>query len=207
MSIVTAPFRTTLSGVVFGLSFGEVVLLLLIAVVVIGPRNLPEMLRTLGKTVGKARRVATDLREQSGIDEILRMEGLEREVQELRKIAQGRILDVNLEEEIASSPRRRATPPPRSREYPTGGPDAYGALPEDTEDYAPTASALPAPPAPTADDEAPAAPEIPRLAAPDGERFSRSSTTSLVSVKSSSALRPADEPGAELPPAAAHDAR
>lgn len=169
----------------FGLSFGEVVLLVIIGVVVIGPRNLPQMLRSLGRTVGKVRRAATDLREQSGIDEILRAEGLEKEVQELRKIAQGRILDVNLEDDLSVSKPVRIAPPPRTREYPTGGPDTYGALPEDAGDYAADAAgpAAPAAQAGTAA-AAPVLPEAtepkrPVLAAPEEERLARSSSTSL----------------------------
>lgn len=139
----------------FGLSFGEVVLLCLIGIVVVGPRNLPQMMRQLGKTVSKVRRLTTEIREQSGIDEILRAEGIEREVAEIKKLATGRIMDIRLEDEPGVA-RPLLVLPARSREYPTRGPDTYGALPDDAEPYQPP-------------DEKPAR----VLAAPEGERVAR----------------------------------
>ncbi len=139
----------------FGLSFGEVVLLCLIGLVVVGPRNLPQMMRQLGKTVSKVRRLTTEIREQSGIDEILRAEGIEREVAEIKKLATGRIMEIRLDDE-PSAARPVHVVPPRSREYPTRGPDSYGALPDDAEPYLPP-------------DDKPA----PSLSAPEGERVAR----------------------------------
>ena len=161
----------------FGLSFGEVVLLVIIAIVVVGPRNLPQMMRSLGRTVSKIRRMTTDLREQSGIDEILRAEGIEREVNELRKLATGRILEVNLDDD--GMPRLPGVPP-RSREYPASGVDSYGALPDDAAPYEPpragdaAASAAPASaaPAPAEGERQP-----PKLSAPEGEREARGRPT------------------------------
>ena len=128
----------------FGLSFGEVILLALIAMIVVGPRNLPTMLRTLGKTVSKLKRLTVDIREQTGIDEILKGEGIEKEMEQLRMIASGRILDVDLASDPADDH------PPRYREYPRMGVDAYDAIPEDTAPYVPaeTANAAPAEPEP-----------------------------------------------------------
>jgi len=140
---------------VFGLSFGEVVLLCLIGVVVVGPRNLPQMMRQLGKTVSKVRRLTTEIRQQSGIDDILRAEGIEREVAEIKKLATGRIMDIRLDDEPGVTHTVHVSPP-RSREYPTYGPDSYDALSEDAEPY------VPAP-------ERPA----PVLGAPEGERVAR----------------------------------
>lgn len=132
----------------FGLSFGEVILLALIAMIVVGPRNLPTMLRTLGKTVAKLKRLTVDIREQTGIDEILKGEGIEKEMEQLRMIASGRILDVDLASDPADDH------PPRYREYPRMGVDSYDAIPEDTAPYVPaeTANAAPEP-----DEAAPAA--------------------------------------------------
>lgn len=44
------------------------------------------MLRTLGRTLAKLRRMSTDLRKQSGIDEIIREEGLQEELATLRSL-------------------------------------------------------------------------------------------------------------------------
>ncbi|MEO6576498.1 MAG: twin-arginine translocase TatA/TatE family subunit, partial [Polyangiaceae bacterium] len=39
----------------FGLSFGELVVLIVVAIVVIGPKDLPKILRKLGQWSGKMR--------------------------------------------------------------------------------------------------------------------------------------------------------
>lgn len=127
---------------------GEAVLLIIVAIVVVGPRDLPGLMRSLGRNISKLRRAATNLRDQSGIDEILQNENIHREVQDLQKLASGRILDIGLHDPfiptaaaLSASPPERADlysssrNPPRNREYPAGGPDAYGALPEDAAPY------------------------------------------------------------------------
>ncbi len=70
----------------FGLSFGELLVVAILALVVLGPKELPSMLRTLGRTLAKLRRMSTDLRKQSGIDEIIREEGLQEELATLRSL-------------------------------------------------------------------------------------------------------------------------
>jgi len=62
------------------MSLGEIVVLLIVGIVVIGPKNLPSMMRTAGQWVTKLRRMSTDLRSQSGIDDLIRHEGLEKEI-------------------------------------------------------------------------------------------------------------------------------
>jgi len=42
--------------------FGEIVLIMVLAIVVVGPDRLPEMLRFLGKQYGKVTRASNDLR-------------------------------------------------------------------------------------------------------------------------------------------------
>jgi sec-independent protein translocase protein TatB len=76
---------------VFGLSFGEWTVLLIVALVVFGPKELPKILRKAGQWAGKIRRFAFDVRAQSGIDEVLRNEGLDRELAEIRKLARGEL--------------------------------------------------------------------------------------------------------------------
>jgi sec-independent protein translocase protein TatB len=71
---------------VFGLSAGEFVILLVVGIVVLGPQKLPGMMRTAGRWVRKLRRMSTELRAQSGIDRMLREEGLDRELRELREL-------------------------------------------------------------------------------------------------------------------------
>src|SRR3954469_15016271 len=67
--------------------------LLIIGIVVVGPKNLPTLMRTAGQWVSKLRRMSSDLRSQSGIDELIRHEGLEKEIQELRSLSRMNVVE------------------------------------------------------------------------------------------------------------------
>ena len=71
----------------FGLSFGELVMLLLVAVVVLGPKEMPRYLRKAGQLAGQLRRMAYDMRTKSGIDEVLRSDGIGADIAEIRRLA------------------------------------------------------------------------------------------------------------------------
>jgi sec-independent protein translocase protein TatB len=127
---------------VFGFSFGELVVLVIVAVVVIGPKDLPRILRKAGQWAAKLRRMASDLRAQSGIDEVLRTEGLTEDLAEIRKLARGE-LDTIARETRLDAPS--ATPSvyddsalaiSRDREHPQGGPDTENAMPDTAFVYA-----------------------------------------------------------------------
>ncbi|XXT24306.1 Sec-independent protein translocase protein TatB [Sorangium sp. So ce429] len=132
----------------FGFSFGEIVVLIIVGIIVVGPRRLPSMMRTAGGWVTKLRRMTTELRTQSGIDDLIRQEGLEREIRELRSLSRVNVIEtlvtpvrdaMSVGAVISATPRVRppepepAPPPPpdvkplREREYPVLGCDAYGA--------------------------------------------------------------------------------
>jgi sec-independent protein translocase protein TatB len=143
---------------VFGLSFGELCVLLLVAIVVLGPKELPRYLRKAGEFAGKLRRLAYEMREKSGIDEVLRTEGIDREIAEIRRLARGEIVGVvsamrsatdaaRVSNDAQGSYAEPSTQPPlpatpvvvsREREYPPEGPDAYGALPDTAVVYPPS---------------------------------------------------------------------
>jgi len=132
---------------VFGFSFSELVVVVIVALVVIGPKDLPKMLRKLGQWAGKLRRMASDLRAQSGIDDALRTEGLADDIAEIRKLARGELDAV--QRSVTAEPTRpggkvEPTMPGysddffvvRDREYPRDGADSYGALPDNAIVYA-----------------------------------------------------------------------
>jgi sec-independent protein translocase protein TatB len=131
---------------VFGVSFTEFLVLGTVALLVLGPEKLPGMLRTMGQWIAKLRKLTTEVRYQSGIDEVLRAEGFDGGLNELRSIMRGGAASMALN---SPAPVRPAPVPDpfvadKSREYPPEGPDAYGALPEDlVEPATPPASALP----------------------------------------------------------------
>ena len=120
-------------------------MVIVVALVVIGPKDLPKMLRKLGQYSGKLRRMASDLRAQSGIDEALRTEGLADDIAEIRKLARGELDAVQraaTTDVRGDSAAIGGTRPPeispyrddfyvvRDREYPRDGADSYGALPD-----------------------------------------------------------------------------
>ena len=54
----------------FGIGPMEFVLILVVALLVLGPKRMPELARTLGKGLGEFRRASADLRQSLALDEI-----------------------------------------------------------------------------------------------------------------------------------------
>jgi sec-independent protein translocase protein TatB len=179
---------------VFGISFGELMLIATVALLVVGPQKLPQMLRTLGNWIARLRRMMTDVRSQSGIDDILRSEGLEGGLSELRSIMKGAgglpLAARAFQSAATSNPSRRASveafAEDRSREYPVEGPDAQGALPEDL---------LPKPPKPAGSGDE-------RLVVPAGAAPPQPATAAVPEPTSPSGIPRPDRPRT-IPPKAA----
>jgi sec-independent protein translocase protein TatB len=125
---------------VFGFSFGELLVICVVALIAVGPKKLPGMLHQLGQWIRKLRNLTNDMRSQTGIDDLLRSEGLHGGLNELRGLLRGN-------HGISFDPPHVTSPVPAvsasvedpyanvdidtSREYPLEGADAYGALPDD----------------------------------------------------------------------------
>lgn len=97
----------------FGIGVPELVLIAIVALVVVGPRNLPGTLRAVGSAIREFRRVSRELREQAGFDEVV-----DEVTRPLREGLSG------VEAEVLREHIDLAT------EYPDAGPDDYNALPE-----------------------------------------------------------------------------
>ncbi len=52
----------------FGIGPMELVLILVVALLVLGPKRMPELARTIGKGLGEFRRASNELRESLAID-------------------------------------------------------------------------------------------------------------------------------------------
>jgi sec-independent protein translocase protein TatB len=147
---------------VFGLGFGEILVLIIVGIIVVGPRKLPTVMRSAGQWISKLRRMSSELRAQSGIDDLIRQEGLEREIQEIRSLSRVNIVDTLMAPGISAAAAQTASPqaspqpvpkpvpvlppePLREREYPLIGCDAYGALADDIEPPPPAPEEPPAP--------------------------------------------------------------
>lgn len=68
----------------FGIGFGEMIVIGILILIAVGPDKLPVMVRTVAKTYRQFRRAATDIRASTGLDDFLRDEEL-RELADLRK--------------------------------------------------------------------------------------------------------------------------
>jgi sec-independent protein translocase protein TatB len=74
----------------FDIGWSELLLIAVVAVVVIGPRDLPNAMRSMGKTIRGVRRMASDF--QAQFNDAIReaeLDDLRREVTELRDTARG----------------------------------------------------------------------------------------------------------------------
>lgn len=68
----------------FGIDGGKLIVIAVVALVVIGPRDLPSTLAKLGKAVGSLRRMAAQFRSQ--FDEIIKDTELDEVRNELRSV-------------------------------------------------------------------------------------------------------------------------
>ena len=68
----------------FGIGFGEMVVIAVLLLIAVGPDKLPTMVKTVAKTYRQFRRTANEIRASTGIDDLLRDEEL-KELAELRK--------------------------------------------------------------------------------------------------------------------------
>ena len=121
----------------FGFSFGELLVICVVALIAVGPKKLPGMLKTLGQWLRKIRNLTVEVRNQTGIDDLLRSEGLNGGLNELRGLLRGNH-SMPFEAPAAQPAPRVAIEDPYanveidvSREYPQEGADAHGALPDD----------------------------------------------------------------------------
>lgn len=117
-----------------GFSFGELVVLALVALIVIGPKDLPKMLRAAGRTIGSLKRLVSDVRRETGLDEVLRgdFQDLERLADHIERLDDGKPEE---SAEKLSLPNVEDEKARREREYPRIGADSYALLPEDAPVY------------------------------------------------------------------------
>jgi sec-independent protein translocase protein TatB len=74
----------------FDIAWSELLVIAVVALVVIGPRDLPGALRTFGRMIGKVRRMASDF--QGQFNEAMKeaeLDGLRKELAELKRTTHG----------------------------------------------------------------------------------------------------------------------
>lgn len=87
----------------FNIGFSELLLILLIAFVIVGPKDLPKVARWLGRAVKRLRRMMAELKSEIGLDELEKEAAeVKRETQQIRQE-----LDVTGEMKDAADTLRR----------------------------------------------------------------------------------------------------
>ena len=110
----------------FGIGIPELILVALVALVVVGPKNLPGTLRALGRAIREFQRASRELRRDAGFDEVV-----EEVTRPLREGLSGIEEDVrSTVDDAKRTMTLEAEPIDLAMEYPEGGPDDFGALPE-----------------------------------------------------------------------------
>ncbi|MGD1935255.1 MAG: Sec-independent protein translocase protein TatB [Candidatus Phaeomarinobacter sp.] len=74
----------------FDIGWPELLLLMIVAVVVVGPKDLPKLMSTIGRYVGQMRRMAAEF--QRGFEDLARETELEDLKKEIDKVGEGDIL-------------------------------------------------------------------------------------------------------------------
>lgn len=111
----------------FDLSWSEMAIIAIVALIVIGPKELPNALRTVAQFVKQARKMAREF--QGGIDEIVR----EAELDEARKTLR-QATSYNIKRQIESTvdptgELKRSLDSPEEAEKPQPKPEVAGAAP------------------------------------------------------------------------------
>src|ERR671933_2557429 len=91
----------------FELSWGHIIVVAVVAIVVVGPKDLPRMLRALGQTVAKLRRMAGEF--QSQFNEALReaeLEDVKKSIESIRDLNPARQIRDAIDQSIQDLDRQ-----------------------------------------------------------------------------------------------------
>ena len=98
----------------FDIGWSEILVIAVVAIVVVGPKELPKMLRTFGKTMGTVRRTANDFKRQ--FDEALREAERQADVGDVKTTIQSistlnPLADLKKDISAPAAPKPAAVPP------------------------------------------------------------------------------------------------
>ena len=137
-----------------GLGFSEIVLLGVIALLVVGPKDLPLMMRKLGRQMAKFRALANEFR--TGFDELARQAELDELKKEVDALRRGGIADIEAEAVRPYTPHMEGPAPDAARLEAANAEDATPMIEPPAPSTDPeTAPAMPTPAMPTPANVAP----------------------------------------------------
>lgn len=123
-----------------GIGFSEILLLGLAALIIVGPKDLPMMMRRVGQFVGKGRAMAREF--QAAFEDIARqseLDDLRKEIEDLKRentMQQAQDDLAAFEADVNSAVMEKSPPPPASDSKPKGAPDAPAPAPKPGDDAA-----------------------------------------------------------------------
>lgn len=115
----------------FGIGAGELFIVAVVLLIAVGPKSMPKLVKSIGKALREFRRASRDLRQASGIDDMMRQEEL-KELRELRKLGAETLHDplgLKKPQTYAKQPalRDEIDKSDLAREYPPEGVDLWHA--------------------------------------------------------------------------------
>ena len=123
-----------------GIGFSEILLLGLAALIIVGPKDLPMMMRRVGQFVGKGRAMAREF--QAAFEDIARqseLDDLRKEIEDLKRentMQQAQDDLAAFESDVNSAVMEKSPPPPAAEPKPKGAPDAPAPAPKPGDDAA-----------------------------------------------------------------------
>lgn len=60
----------------FGIGSGELLIIALVVLIAVGPKRMPQLMQAVGKGMRDLRKASSDLRKQSGLDDLMREDPL-----------------------------------------------------------------------------------------------------------------------------------
>ncbi len=94
----------------FDLGWSKLIIIAMLAIVVVGPKDLPALLRTIGKFMGQIRRQADEFRRQ--FDEAMKdteLDQIRRDVEEIKSTAESSVRDIGRSAEDSVKPLESVT--------------------------------------------------------------------------------------------------
>ncbi len=109
----------------FDIGWSEILVIAVVAIIVVGPKELPRMLRSFGKTMGTVRRTANDFKRQfdEALREAEREVGLEDTKKQLQAIAKSNPLKDDAQKDLDDSLRAASSPATPPKAAPSAGPE------------------------------------------------------------------------------------